>query len=215
VPRPPTPPRPSQKRLGEEGASSYWGDDSNENAGDTIANGTIQNEEAAASSPVDGRELCEAVADKEKDPLEQKRVRTQEETAILERMIFGDEDEELDEAFWETDEALQTAVTDPGEHEGASAPEQQDGGRGDTTETGVGRECGREADGASKSDGLFGSTSTTWPSTASEDGHPRSHQGEEDGNAAVVQGVPGAVAGVQHPSTRRMACNRQKTHRPQ
>ena len=101
VPRPPTPPRPSQKRLGEEEA---WGDDNNENADDTAANGSNQNEEAAANSPVDGREL--AVADKEKDPQEQKRVRTQEETAILERMIFGDEDEELDEAFWETDGAL-------------------------------------------------------------------------------------------------------------
>jgi hypothetical protein len=157
APRPPTPPRPSQKRLGEEEALACWGDDSNENADDTAANGIIQNEEAAASSPVDGRELCEAVADKDKEPLEQKRVRTQEERAILERMIFGNEDEELDEAFWETDE----------------------GG----------------ANEASKSDGLFGSTSTTWPSTVSEDGRPRSHQSEEDGNSAVVQGISGAEGG--------------------
>ena len=52
-----------------------------------------------------------------------------------------------------------------------------------------------KVDETSKSDGLFGSTSTTFPSTASDNGHPRSHQGGEDGNTAVVQDVPEVAAG--------------------
>ena len=65
-------------------------------------------------------ELCEAVVDNrtgKKGSLGQNRVRTQEETAILERMIFGHEGEGLDEAFWEADGALQTVVAHPGEHQ--------------------------------------------------------------------------------------------------
>ena len=195
VPRPPTPPRPSQKRLGKEEALPRWSDDSNSNsvdgdADDTANNGQNQNETKAASSPMDGDELSRCVVDdrtRDDDSLVQNRVRTQEETAALEHMIFGDEDEELDEAFWETDGALQTAVAYLGEHEGAGATEQQ--AKDDRTRREL-EESEGEVDEAPKSDGLFGSTSTTYTSTASEDGHPRSHQDVQDGNPADVQDVP-------------------------
>ena len=184
IPLPPTPPRPSQRRLDEEEAISCWGNDSNSvdgNADDTATNEQIRNEEAAASSPMDGDGLSKAVVDNRtrEDSPAQNRVRTQEERAALEHMIFGDEDEELDEAFWEADGALQMAVAHPGKYEGASATEEQE------------RESEESEGEASKSDGLFGATSTTFPSTTSE---PRSHQDERDRNAANVQGIPEVAA---------------------
>ena len=273
VPRPPTPPRPSQKRLGEEEALAFWSDDSNsidENVGDIAINDKVQDEEAATSSPGHNRVhkqeetsapermifvhedeeldeafwesvledvarqtavahpgkhdgasateqqekdnttrweseesegevdeasksgdsdgLSKAVVDNRtrEDSLVPNRVRTQEERAALERMIFGDEDEVLDEAFWEVDGALQTAVAHSGKYDGASATDEQER---------ESEESEGEVDETSKSDGLFGATSTTFPLTASEDGHPRSHQGEEDGNAVAVQDNPEVAAG--------------------
>ena len=186
IPLPPTPPRPSQRRLEEEEAISCWSNNSNSvdgNADDAATNEQIQDEEAAASSPMDGDGLSKAVVDnrtREDSPV-RNRVRTQEERAALEYMIFGDEDEELDEEFWEADGAPQMAVAHPGKYEGASATEEQEW---------ESEESEGEVDEASKSDGLFGATSTTFPSTAPA---PCSHQDEEDGNFAIVQGVPEAA----------------------
>lgn len=190
VPRPPTPPRPSQKRLDIE--KSHWYEDGHnldENADDAATNDKTQNEAAAASSPMGPGELSEGedptVDDRtrKEDSSGSSQICTQEELANLTRMVFGDEDEELDESFWDdADGAPRAAITHPGSHERAGVMDQQhkEGNTGGTSEE------------ASKLDRLFGPTPNTCLLTSS----PRSHQDEdEDRNAAVVQDILEVAAG--------------------
>ena len=213
-PRPPTPPRPSQKRSGEEEGESHWDDDGNHmNAPPTTANNAgwdedrtdevsddatskdkIRNEEATSGegSQVDDDELKDDMADdcsKGGDSPQSTRIYTQEELAILTRKIFGDEDDDDDGAFWDdADEAHWTTIDHPATDEGASVDRQdRESDTGEQSEESEGK--------TSKSDGLFGHTSNFCLSTSSKDSLPRSHQDDDDGQTAeVVQGVLETVA---------------------
>jgi hypothetical protein len=218
-PCPPTPPRPSQKRLGEEeGVELHLGnggktnipptttnnvgwdkDKFDEDAEDAISSHKIQNEEATAreGSQVDDGELEEGMADDrirgDHSPQSTRRY-TQEELDILTRQIFGDEGEEVDPAFWDdADGAPWPAIDHPAKHEGAGMIDQQ---VKECDTGGLEGEGACKADEASKSDGLFGPTSNISPSTSPQDGLPHSHQDEDDDqNAEVVQDVLEAAAG--------------------
>jgi hypothetical protein len=210
-PRPPTPPRPSQKRLVEEEEESRWDDDVNcmsvlptaaNNAGwdedgiDEVAGGAtskhrIRDEETAArgGGQVDDDEIEEGTADdctKGEGSPRSTRLYTQGELVILTRKIFGDEDGEDDGVFWEDTGAT---IDHPAKNEGACVDQQDQ--RSDTGEQ------SEESEGkASKPDGLFGPTSNFCLSTSSKDGLPRSHQDEDDDRTAeVVQDALETAAG--------------------
>ena len=168
-PRPPTPPRPSQKRLEEEG-EAYWD-----------------------GSQVDDGELEEGTVDdcaKGEDSPLSNRLYTQEELVILTHKIFGDEDEEDDGAFWDDTDGAPWATKDhPAMDEGAGVDHQ--GQENDT-----GGQTGEKANEESKLDGLFGPTSDVCLSIPSKDSLPCSHQDtDDDQNVEIVQGVLEAAAG--------------------
>jgi hypothetical protein len=218
-PSPPTPPRPSQKRLGEEKGEAHWDNDgdstsippptansagwdedgSDEDADDANSNEKTRNEAPTAreGSQVDDGELEGGMTDDrtrgDHSPQSTRRY-TQEELVILTRQIFGDEDEEVDPAFWDdADRAPGPAIDHPAMHEGAGLMHQQ---VKESNTGGLEGEGARKADEASKSDGLFGPTSNISPSTSPQDGLPHSHQDEDDDqNAEVVQDVLEAAAG--------------------
>ena len=65
-PRPPTPPRPSQKRLGEEEREAHWDEDgTDEGASDSTSDYEIRNKEATAreGSQVDDDKLEDTAED--------------------------------------------------------------------------------------------------------------------------------------------------------
>ena len=219
-PCPPTPPRPSQKRLDDEGGESHWDDNGDKlnipptavnNTGwddngidgddeDTTSNEGVVDEEAAArdGSQVGDGELKEGMADdrtKGEDSPQSNRLYTQEGLVILTRKIFGDEDEEEDAAFWDADEAPRAAIDHPAKHEGSGVMDQQD------KESDTGGQSGEgNADEASKLDGLFGPTSST--ATDGLPGLPRSNQDEDDDqNAGVLQDVLETAASSAHVDT--------------
>ena len=215
-PRPPTPPRPSQKRLGKEEGESHWDEDGNhmnvppttanhagwdedridEASDDATSKHKIRNDETTAreGSQVDDDELKDGMADhcsKGGDSPRSTRFYTQEELAILTRKIFGDEDEDDDGAFWdEADEAHRTTIDHPATDEEASVDHQdRESDTGEQSEESEGK-----ANETSKSDSLFGHTSNLCLST-SKDNLPRSHQNDDDGQTAeVVQDVLETVA---------------------
>ena len=181
-PRPPTPSRPSQRRLVEEEEESHWDGDSNSvNARPSAANNTgwdedgidegadnatseskILNEEMTAGegSQVDDDELEEGMADhctKGDEPSRSNRPYTQEELVILTRKIFGDEDEEVDAAFWDDgDGAPWVAIDHLAKDEETGVDHQnQESDTGEPSEVG---ECEGKANETSKLDGLFGPT---------------------------------------------------------
>ena len=84
-PRPPTPPRPSQKRLGEEEREAHWDEDgTDEGASDSTSDYEIRNKEATAreGSQVDDDKLKEDTAEdcpKGEDSPQSNRLYTQEE----------------------------------------------------------------------------------------------------------------------------------------
>ena len=168
-PHPPTPPRPSQKRLEEEGEAQWDG------------------------SQVDDGEFEEGAVDdsaKGADSPRSNRLYTQEELVTLTRKIFGDENEEDDEAFWDdTDGSLWTANDHPARDEGAGVDHQDQ-------ENDTRGQSGEKANKGSKLDGLFGPTSDVCPLTPSKDGLPHSHQDKDDDqNVEIVQGVSEAAPG--------------------
>ena len=218
-PCPPTPPRPSQKRLGGEEEESHWDSNGNsintplstanitgwdedgndEDADNATSKFKIRSEETTAreGSQVDDGEL-EGMTDdctKGEDSSRSSRFYTQEELVILTRRIFGDDDEEVDAAFWDDgDGAPWAAVDHPAKDEGTSVDHQdQESDTGELSEVG---ECEGKANETSKSDGLFGPTSNFCLSTSSKEGLPRSQQGEDDDqNAEVAQDVLDTAAG--------------------
>ena len=215
-PRPPTPPRPSQKRLGEEQGEFHWGRDGNsmhfpstttndadwdedrieEGAGDGTSNYKIRNEKATTweGSQVDDGELDEGMADdctKGEDSPRSNRLYTQEELAILTRKIFGDEDDEVDGAFWDADGTPWAAIDRPAKDEGAGVDHQDQ----ESDTGGQSGESGGQANEESKVDGLFGPTSNTCLPTWSKDGLPCPRQDEDDDqNVEVTQDVLEAAA---------------------
>ena len=168
-PRPPTPPRPSQRRLEEEG-KAHWD-----------------------SSQVDDGELEEGTADdctEGEDSPRSTQLYTQEELVILTRKIFGDEDEEEDGEFWDADSGPWAAVSHPAKDERANVDHQDQ-------ESDTGGQPGEREGKAteSKLDGLFGPTSNVCLSTPSQDGLPRSPQDDDDDqDIEVVQDVLEAAA---------------------
>jgi len=112
--------------LGKEEGESHWDRDGNsiqipsattndagwdeggsdEGAGDGTSNYKIRNEKATAweGSQVDDGELKEGTANdctKGEDSPRSNRLYMQGELVILTRKIFGDEDDEVDGAFWD------------------------------------------------------------------------------------------------------------------
>ena len=194
-PHPPTPPRPSQKRLGEEEQEAHWDEDgTDEGASDSTSDYEIRNKEATAreGSQVDDDKLEEDTAEdcpKGEDSPQSNRLYTQEELLIITRKIFRDEDEEDDAELWDdADEAPWATINNPGKDEGAGMDRQDQ-------KSDAGGQSG-ESEGKVKLDGLFGPTSNVSLSTSSSDGLPCSHQDEDDGqDVEVVQDVLEAVAG--------------------
>ena len=169
-PRPPTPPRPSQRRLEEEGEAHWDG------------------------SQVDDGEFDEGTADgrtEGEDSPRSTRLYTQEELVILTRKIFGDEDEEDDGEFWDVNGASWTTIGHPAKDEGAGVDHQDQ-------ENDTGGQSGAREDKAtkeSKLDGLFGPTSNICLSTPSKDSLPGSPQDEDDDqDVEVVQDLLEAAA---------------------
>ena len=216
-PRPPTPPRPSQKQLGEEEGESHWDDDvdsmniptttannagwdedgNDEGADNATPEYNIQSEETTSreGSQVDDDELEAGDCTTGDDSSQSNRHYTQEELVILTRKIFGDDDEEVDVAFWDDgDGAPWAAVDHPAKDEGTGVDHQdQESDTGEVSEVG---ECEGKANETSKSDGLFGPTSNFCLSTSSKDGLPRSHEDEDDDQSAeVAQDVLDTAAG--------------------
>ena len=115
--RPPTPPRPSQKWLGEEEGEAQWDDDGSsvqipptpandvgwsdggteEGASGNTSNYKIRNKKVTAmeNSQVDDGEEADDYTKGEDSPWSN-RLYTQEELVILTRNIFEDEEEEED-----------------------------------------------------------------------------------------------------------------------
>ena len=168
-PRPPTPPRRSQKRLGQ---------------------GEEEKAAAREGSQVGGGPLEEGTDEdctKGGDSRRPNRLYTKEELVILTRKIFGDEEEEEDGEFWDAADGAPWAPIDhPAEDEGASVdPQDQESDIGGQLGEGEG-----EANEESKLDGLFGPTSNLCLSTHSKDGLLGSHQDEDnDQDDEVVQDV--------------------------
>ena len=213
--RPPTPPRPSQKRLDEEG-DSHWDRDGNsiqipptttndadwdedgidEGAGDGTSDYKIRTEKGTAreGSQVDDGGLEKGMADdciKGEDSPRSSRLYTQEELAILTRKIFGDEDDEVDGAFWDADGAPWAAIDRPAKDEGASVDHQDQ----ESDTGGQSGESEGQANEESKVDRLFGPTSNACLLTSSKDGLPCPHQDEDDDqNVEVTQEILEAAA---------------------
>ena len=158
-PRPPTPPRRSQNRLGE---------------------GEEEEATGREGRQVDGGELEEGTDDdciQGRDSPRPTRLYTQEELEILTRKIFGDEEEEEDGEFWDdAGGAPWATINHPAKDEGAGVDCQDQ----ESDTGGQSGESTGKANEESESDGLFGPTSNLCPSTRSEDGLPRSHQDADD-----------------------------------
>jgi hypothetical protein len=181
VPLPPTPPRPSQKRLEEEEQSSGGHSAPAIMTDGAGGEGTI-GEDADNTSASEAEGSDEQDGDGEtSDGMQEDspRVYTKEE---MERKIFGEEGEEEDPAFWDVDRTVPPAVVQSGEHmvaDASATDEESDGG------------SEGEVEAESKSDGLFGSPSNV---TSTSDVHPHSQQKDEtDENASVADGTLGAA----------------------